>query len=105
MKSAQSKIDLGSVVLFLAVAIVLSTLWGRFASSHSMLNNPRTAGLAAWLAQTTVFIAAAFCMLVRSRAAFRQVGWRMGPLKAYTAVLAVTFAVVALALGTAYRGP
>jgi membrane protease YdiL (CAAX protease family) len=102
MKSERNKVDIASVLLFLALAIVLSALWGYFASSHGMLNNPRTAGLAAWLAQLTVFIAAAFTMLVRSRAAFRRVGWRLGSLKAYAAVLAVTVGVVALALGLGY---
>lgn len=102
MKSESNKVDIANVLLFLALATVLSVLWGYFASSHGMLNNPRTAGLAAWLAQTTVFIAATFTMLARSRAAFQGVGWRVGPVKAYAAVFAVTLAVVALALGIAY---
>ncbi|HEY6619174.1 MAG TPA: CPBP family intramembrane glutamic endopeptidase [Steroidobacteraceae bacterium] len=102
MRSARHKIDVASIVLFLAVAIALSALWGYFASSRGMLSNPRTAGFAAWLAQTTVLIAAGFTMLLRSRAAFRRVGWRLGSLKAYAAVFAVTLTVVALALGIAF---
>jgi membrane protease YdiL (CAAX protease family) len=102
MKPERNMLDIATVVLFLVVAIILSALWGYFASSHGMLNNARTAGLAAWLAQTTVFIAAAFSMKVRSPAAFRRVGWRLGSLKAYAAVLVVTVGVVALALAIAY---
>jgi membrane protease YdiL (CAAX protease family) len=102
MRPERNKVDIASVALFLAVAIILSALWGYYASTHGMLNNPRTAGLAAWLAQTSVFVAATFTMLVRSRAAFRRVGWRLGSFKAYTAVLAVTIGVVALALGLGY---
>ena len=102
MKSEDNKVDIAGVVLFLAVATVLSALWGYFASSHGMLNNPRTAGLAAWLAQTTVLIAAICTMLARSRSAFQRVGWRLGSLKAYLAVLAVTVAVVALTLAIGY---
>jgi membrane protease YdiL (CAAX protease family) len=102
VKSERYKIDIVSVALFLALATVLSALWGDFASSRGMLSNPRTAGLAAWLAQTSVFIAATITMLVRTRASFQRVGWRLGPFKAYAAVLAVTVAVVALALGLAY---
>jgi membrane protease YdiL (CAAX protease family) len=101
-KPERTTLDVATIVLFLAMAIILSALWGYFASSHGMLNNARTAGLAAWLAQTTVFIAAAFTMLIRSPAALRRVGWRLGSLKAYAAVLAVTFGVVALALAIAY---
>jgi membrane protease YdiL (CAAX protease family) len=102
MKTERNEVDIFSIGLFLAVATVLSALWGYFASSHGMLSNPRTAGLAAWLAQTTVFIAAIFTMLVRSRAAFQRVGWRFGSFRAYTAILAVTLAVVALALSLGY---
>jgi membrane protease YdiL (CAAX protease family) len=101
MKSENNRVDIVSVVAFLAMATILSALWGYFASSHGMLNSPRTAGLAAWLAQTTVFIAATITMLARSRAAFRRVGWQLGSFKAYTAVFAVTLGVVALALGLA----
>jgi TRAP-type mannitol/chloroaromatic compound transport system permease small subunit len=58
MKTERTGVDIVGVALFLALATVLSALWGYFASSHGMLSDPRTAGLAAWLAQTTVFIAA-----------------------------------------------
>jgi membrane protease YdiL (CAAX protease family) len=102
METERNKVDMASVALFLVLAIVLSTLWGHYASSHGMLNNPRTAGLAAWLAQTMVFIAATITMLSRSRPGFHRIGWRLGPLKAYTVVFAVTLALVALALGLAY---
>jgi membrane protease YdiL (CAAX protease family) len=102
MTSEPQKINLVNIVLFMALAIVLSALWGRFASSHGMLNSPRTAGVAAWLAQITVFIAAAFTMLIRSRTSFRQIGWRVGPFKAYAAVFAVTLAIVAAAIAIAY---
>ena len=102
MKAKRKKVDIANVVLFLIVAVVLSSLWGYYASGHGMLNNPRTAGLSAWLAQTTVFIAAIFIMLTRSPVAFREVGWRLGPLKAYAAVLSITVSVVALALGLGY---
>jgi membrane protease YdiL (CAAX protease family) len=102
MNSEPKKGNVVNVVLFLALAIALSALWGRFASSHGMLGNPRTAGLAAWLAQTTVFIAAALTMLIRSRTSFRQIGWRFGSLKAYSAVFAVTLAIVAAAMAIGY---
>jgi membrane protease YdiL (CAAX protease family) len=102
MKVERNKIDFPAIALFLGLAIVLSAVWGEFASSRGMLRDPRSAGVAAWLAQTTVLVAAAITMLFRSRASLRRVGWRLGPLRAFAAVLMVTIGVVALALAIGY---
>lgn len=77
----------------------MGSLWAYFAKSRGLLERPNTAGLAAWISQLSVLIAAACTMLVRSRHSFRNLGWRPGPAAAYVAVFVITVGLVSAALG------
>jgi membrane protease YdiL (CAAX protease family) len=86
--------DTISIALFLSLAIALGSAWARFAETHGLLNNPNTAGLAAWTAQLSVALAVFVTSFVRTRESLRKAGWHWGPLSAYAGVALVTAAVV-----------
>ncbi len=84
------------VCVFVALAVVLSSLWARYAQARGMLDNPQNAGLAASVAQLGVLVSALVTMALFARSAFRRVGWRVGPWTAYAAVALVLVGLVAL---------
>lgn len=90
------KIDTVSISVFLILAIVLGSLWSWHARAAGMLHRPETAGQAAWIAQLTVLISALVTMTLFARAAFKQLGWHLGPLRVYGLVACVTVAVTGL---------
>ncbi len=84
------------VVVFVALAIVLSSLWAGYARARGTLDNPQNAGLAASVAQLGVLISALVTMALLARNAVRQVGWRVGPWAAYAAVALALVGLIAL---------
>jgi membrane protease YdiL (CAAX protease family) len=92
----RARVDTLAISVFLILAIVLGSLWSEHARAAGMLHRPDTAGQAAWIAQLTVLISALVTMTLFARAAFKQMGWHLGPLRIYGFVACVTVAVTGL---------
>ena len=84
------------IVVFLALAILLSSLWAQHARARGMLTNPQNAGIAASVAQAGVLVSALVTMALLARSGFRRIGWRVGPWTAYAAVALILVGMIAL---------
>ena len=84
------------IAVFVALAILLSSLWAQYARARGLLANPQNAGIAAAVAQAGVLISALVTMALLARSAFRRIGWRIGPWTAYASVALVLVGLVAL---------
>jgi membrane protease YdiL (CAAX protease family) len=91
-----SKVKWVGIIVFVATAILLASLWAIHARDSGMLKDPQTAGIAASVAQLSVLVAAVFAMTIFSRTSFRQIGWRLGPFRAYATVFAIALLLIGL---------
>ena len=102
LSSVAPRTDWRSIVAFVALAVVLSTGWAWWASSHALLKDPSSSGIFASVAQVGVLVSAIVTITAFSRGSFKTIGWRLGAAWAYPVVFLVVSAVILASIGVSY---